>query len=436
MGVPTAKTIAGCLEHPCRPPCAGRAALRVGMVFLTDPASPTQLSGMPYRMAAALQEQGVEIVPLAGVDPASVRMDLGSRIRRRLRSEMLGLVPRGARAAWDDLFAGRTRRAVLGRASALSDRISVQMGGEDLDLLFGVCISTALYGLETDLPIVYFSDATSPIINETYPKPASRGRAVKEALLEVERVSLARATRAGFASAATLQSALEDLRVPAERTALIPMGAHITPSDPGSVRSPADPPTSRDCRLLIVAADPVRKRVDLAVRAVETLRSRGVRATLSVVGPGTRLSRRSAAVESVGPLRLEDPDDTQRHRDLLRACHIQLLPSVGEAFGIAPAESAHFARPSIVSDAGGLPFVVLDDRTGVVLPVEADHRRWADAVGGLVHDPERYRRYSTAALARARDELNWSAWAARVVGLMREATGLRTPACGDVARAG
>lgn len=80
-----------------------------------------------------------------------------------------------------------------------------------------------------------------------------------------------------------------------------------------------------------------------------------------------------------------------------------------------------------MSDKGGLPFVVLHDRTGMVLPVAADHQAWADAVVGLVRDPERYQRYSTAALVRAREELNWSTWATRVVGLMRAATG-----CGDV----
>lgn len=402
---------------------ATRSGLRVGMIFLTDPASPTQLSGMPFRMAAALREQGVEIVPLLGADPASKRNDLGSRAARRARSQALGLVPGSVRAAWDDLFSERTRARVLARAAAMSERVRAQASGQDLDLLFGVCISTALYRLETGLPVVYFSDATSRIINETYPKPASRGQAKKDALMEMERISLQGVTRAAFASTPTLNSALVDLQVPIERASVIPMGAHVTPADPGSVRAPADPPTTRDCRLLIVAADPVRKRVDLAVCATEALRNRGIHATLSVIGPGTRLSRRSRAVESVGPLRLNHPEDAQRHRELLRACHLQLLPSVGEAFGIAPAESAHFARPSVVSNAGGLPFVVLHDRTGMVLPVAADHRAWADAVGGLVRDPERYRRYSTAALARAREELNWSAWATRMVALMREATG-------------
>ncbi|MCC5822461.1 MAG: glycosyltransferase family 4 protein [Phycisphaerales bacterium] len=396
-------------------------ALRVGMIFLTDPDSPTQLSGMPFRMAEALRAQGVEVVPLLGRDPLGARPDLSARIASRIRRERRKLVPPAARAALRDLFPGRTRRSVLRRARTLSERIGAQIDPERMDLLFGVCISTALFELETDLPIVYFSDATSRIINETYPKAAARGRARRDALLEMERTSLERVRFAAFAAPRTLESALSDLGVPPERTALIPMGAHVVPPDPAAVRAPADPPTVRDCRLLISAADPVRKRVDLAVRTAETLRARGVQATLSVIGPGTKRSRGSRAVESVGPLRLGHPDDAQTHRRLLRTCHLQLLPSLGEAYGIAPAESAHYARPAVVSDTGGLPSVVLHDQTGLVLPVEADHNQWADAITQLVQDPARYRRYSTAALARARDELNWSAWATSIIALMHQA---------------
>lgn len=400
-------------DHPGRP-------LRAGMIFLTDPDNPAQLSGMPHRMAAALREQGVDIVPLRVIDPAKGGMDLASRFRRKARSTLLTRVPAVVRAGFDDLFAQRTRRRVLLRAEHRSARLAEQVARHELDLLFGVCISTALYQLRTHLPIVYFSDATSPIIARTYPKAAAWGQARRTALLEIERVSLQRATFAAFAAPATLRSAIDELGVPPHRTAVIPMGAHVVPADPATVRAPADPPTARNCRLLIVAADPKRKRVDLAVRTAETLRARGIHATLSVIGPGTRRARASPAVDSVGPLRLLSPQDAQKHRQLLRASHLQLLPSLGEAFGIAPAESAHFARPSIVSDTGGLPSVVHHDRTGLVLPVDADHHRWADAIADLVRDPARYQRYSTAALARARDELNWSAWAAGIITLMHQ----------------
>ena len=403
---------------PAAPP--GRP-LRVGMVFLTDPDNPAQLSGMPHRMAAALREQGVDIVPLRVAGPDETGMDPVSRARRRIRSTTRTLLPYAVRAGMDDLLAARTRRRVLARAEHRSARLAEQVARHELDLLFGVCISTALYQLRTHLPIVYFSDATSPIIARTYPKAAAWGQSRRKALLEIERVSLQRASFAAFAAPATLRSAVDELGVPPQRTAVIPMGAHIVPADPATVRAPADPPTARDCRLLIVAADPARKRVDLAVRTAETLRARGIQATLSVIGPGTRRARASPAVDPVGPLRLLTPEDTQKHRQLLRASHLQLLPSLGEAYGIAPAESAHFARPSIVSDTGGLPSVVHHDRTGLVLPVDADHRRWADAIAQLVQDPARYQRYSTAALARARSELNWSAWAAGIITLMHQA---------------
>lgn len=401
------------------------------MIFQTDPDSPTQLSGMPHRMAEALREQSVEVVPLHAADPESPN-GLGPRFMAWATRRAARHAPTGARSALASLFAGRIRRATLARAGRMSRQIEALLNAHDraepIDLLFGVCASTAMSDLRTDLPILYFSDATAPIVHATYPRAAARSAAYRNAVAQIERAALARATHAAFASPQARDSAVNDLGVPAEHTSVIPMGAHITPPDPARVRAPVEPPTNRECRLLIVAADPVRKRVDLAVRATETLNARGIAARLTVIGPGTPMARRSAFVECVGPLRIANPDCAQRHREALRACHLQLLPSVGEAFGIAPAESAHYARPSIVSDAGGLPSVVHHDRTGLVLPVAADHRAWADAIAQLVQDPDRYRRYSVGALARARSELNWSAWAASTVRVMRSIAGRAEPA--------
>ena len=393
------------------------------MIFQTDPDNPVQLSGMPHRMAEALREQGVEIAPLRAVDPDPARSP-AARLRSRAARHARDLAPGPLRAGLARVFASRIRAETLGRATAMSARVRARLYADGLeptlDLLFGVCISSPLFDLRTTLPVLYFSDATAPILHASYPRAAARSDARRDALEFIERTALARATRAVFASPQARDSAVNDLGVPAERTGVIPMGAHITPPDPARIHAPA---AARDCRLLIVAADPVRKRVDLAVRATEALRARGITARLTVIGPGTPLARRSAFVECVGPLRIANPDCAQRHREALRACHVQLLPSVGEAFGIAPAESAHYARPSIVSDAGGLPSVVHHDRTGLVLPVTADHRAWADAIAGLVQDPDRYRRYSAGALARARSELNWSAWAASTVRVMRDLAG-------------
>ncbi|MCA9302650.1 MAG: glycosyltransferase family 4 protein [Phycisphaerales bacterium] len=389
--------------------------IRVGMIALSDLDDPNPISGMPYRMAASLRAQGIEIVPL----PAQKHAQTGRSLFRRAVDRAMWIhkkrTPMWVKRAIDTTLPFIPRSAALRRARSLSACAQSNLEqalarGTRIDALFGCCISSALYSLRTDLPVIYFSDATSPVLQSTYPVLALRGRSYRDALREVEHQALQCVDVAVFAAPSTQYSAIHDFGVPEECTRVVPMGAHVYPSDPGSIVAPTDAPTRDSCELLIVAADPVRKRVDLATETAEILRSRGIRATLHVVGPGTPRSRASGAVDSVGPLRLSDRNDRVRHQKLLADCHLQLLPSLGEAFGIAPAESAHFARPSIVADAGGLPFVVLDGQTGVVMPIDADPSAWADAVERIVEQPESYRAMSSRALERAREKLSWDAW--------------------------
>jgi len=325
----------------------------------------------------------------------------------------------------DRLWPTHTRAMVLRRINRLSSITQAHLdelirSGEHLDALFGCCISSAMYTIETDLPLVYFSDATSKIIQQSYPMLALRGDAYREALSEIEQASLQRTSRAIFAAPTTQRSAIDDLGVEPEKTSVVAMGAHIYPRSHAQISLPVSAPTRACCELLIVAADPIRKRVDLATRATEILCERGINARLAVIGKGTRRSRSSHAVESIGNLQLSDPRDRIRHQQLLSRCHLQLLPSLGEAFGIAPCESAHYARPSVVSNAGGLPFVVRDGETGIVLDVDADAKAWAQAIESLIDNPDRYHAMSTAALDRARTELNWNTWSLRVGAIIRQ----------------
>ncbi len=101
--------------------------------------------------------------------------------------------------------------------------------------------------------------------------------------------------------------------------------------------------------------------------------------------------------------------------------HVLLLPSSGEGAAIAPAEAAHFGRPSVVSDAGGLPTVVLDRRTGRVLRQAATVDDYADAVEEIVSDRDTYLSYCRAALDRAQRVFTWDAWGRSVAALLEGA---------------
>ena len=177
-------------------------------------------------------------------------------------------------------------------------------------------------------------------------------------------------------------------------------------------------PSAGDVSLLLIAADVARKRLDLCVATMQILRRKGINAQLHLVGGDPGRFRKSPGFSYHGFIDRRRADEKRRLTDLLTNSHVLLLPSVAEMFGIAPAEAAHFARPSLVSDVGGLPTVVQDGTTGFVLPASAGPDAYAEKVLWWIAQPEEYERMRRAAQRRARQELNWDAWARRVLELI------------------
>lgn len=396
--------------------------LRLGFISPSWRLTPDTISGMPFRMREELARRFGGIVTFGTTEPpASADRRIIPEPVRALARPAVARARAGVkrtRAWWADLRPDRVRRTMLDGAHARSARLQREIEAHPTDVLFGCCISTALVGLRTATPVVYFSDATARIINDTYPNAVRRGRGYREACDELERTVMRKAAAAVFASRAALRSAVEDYGLDPARAHLVEMGAHVTPG-PGALAEPL-PIRDRRIRLCIVASDPVRKQLRLAVRATEMLCGMGWDAQLAHIGVPSPIASRSATVNSLGRLRLSDAGDRAAHARALAGSHLMLLPSLGEAFGIAPCEAAHFARPSIVSDAGGLPTVVEHGVTGLVLPVSAGPERYARAINDLLADERRYRAMSFAALARARSVLNWSRWADRTARIIED----------------
>ncbi|MCH7792274.1 MAG: glycosyltransferase family 4 protein [Planctomycetes bacterium] len=408
----------------------GRCAdpLVVGFVFTTDPADRDAISGMPVYMAEALAARGNTVVPLP-----TVTADTGlSRAARRIRPALLRPLPpvlrptlRRLRADASDSLAQCFPRLSCTRASRrqhhLRDHFTRLLGRTHVDVLFGACISTALATLETDLPIVYFSDTTARLINAEYPFYARRNRAYKRACDRIESAAIARASLAVFASARARDSAVHDYGLPSGCAHVVPMGANITRADADGDGPDRNPPARSGLELCIVASDPARKRLDLAIDTTSRLRSMGYAATLTHVGPTTARALREPFVRCMGRLRLSQPDHRRRYAGILASSHLMLLPSAAETYGIAPCEAAHFGVPSIVSNVGGLPTVVEHNRTGLVMPVSAPAADYAQAIDALVGDAARYHRMCAAAEERAARVLNWQSWAQQITEHLRRA---------------
>ncbi len=390
---------------------------RVATLLWQDAMHPAAISGMPWNMCSALNRQGCDVVPIViGRSDAAVVVGAG---RVFGRSDRVRGLARGSIRAFEAACPEFARARHLHRARRLAARADRLLRDHAVDAVFGPCMSAPLAWLQSDLPVVYASDATASLLLSSYDEYRRRGCGWREAMLEMETRALGRADRVALASANTARSAVEDHGMDPSKVTIVPLGANVRPR-PGERVSLPSPPNRDDLRLLLSAADPERKRLDLCVEIVRGLRARGTTATLHYIGPH-RPAVRTPEVVWEGHLRLGNPVDDATHRRLLAETHLSILPSAAEMYGIAPIESAAYSRPAVVSDAGGLPTVVQDLRTGRVVPREAPVSAWIEAVEDVCGDPGRYLAYGQAARGRFESELNWDSWGRRVRSLVEDA---------------
>jgi len=85
---------------------------------------------------------------------------------------------------------------------------------------------------------------------------------------------------------------------------------------------------------------------------------------------------------------------------LLASATVVPVPSIHEGFGLVALEAALAARPVVASRVEGIPEVVVDGETGILVP-PGDADALAAAIGGLIADPARARALGGRARALA-----------------------------------
>jgi glycosyltransferase involved in cell wall biosynthesis len=93
---------------------------------------------------------------------------------------------------------------------------------------------------------------------------------------------------------------------------------------------------------------------------------------------------------------------------LLGDLDIFAMPSRREAWGVAAAEASAVGLPVVASRVGGIPEIVVDGETGLLVPAE-DPDALAAALDKLLADPELCAQMGRAGRARIEAEYRWDA---------------------------
>lgn len=204
------------------------------------------------------------------------------------------------------------------------------------------------------------------------------------------------------------QSLVEDYGLDVARTTVIPPGVDTR------YWTPSEPDRSRPLRILFVGGDFVRKGGPDLLRAFADL-PEGEAELVLVTKSASDVPAGVTVVTDLGP---NDP----RLRDLYRSSDVFVLPSRGEAFGIAAVEASACGLPVLASTSGGLTDIVAHGETGYTFD-PGDSDTLARRLRELLDSPDVRRRLGAAARRRAVERFDSNANGARLIAAVRDVVG-------------
>lgn len=164
-------------------------------------------------------------------------------------------------------------------------------------------------------------------------------------------------------------------------------------------------------RLLCLGRLVEDKGFDVALRAFKKVVENVPEARLVIGGDGPsrpKLEELATDLEISNLVEFIGWVQPDRVYELINTATIVIMPSRWEeAFGLVALQAAQMARPVVATRVGGLPEIVLDKETGLLVPKE-DHHSLAEAVVWLLKKKQETVRIGESARTRAQDVFNWS----------------------------
>ena len=198
---------------------------------------------------------------------------------------------------------------------------------------------------------------------------------------------------------ASTQAILDDveqvysIHSPRDRTEILPFGVPEAAFELGAKAE------GKDVRLLFVGRLEERKGIDTIIAALPAIMAGNDRVTFDLVGDDQLTDSAGVTYKQLCKTAYGREDWFSRIRfhghvsdsqltDFYRNCSIFIAPSKYESFGLIYLEAMRFAKPCVGSWAGGIPEVVRDGKTGLLIEPD-DAIALAEAVNTLVRSPVR-----------------------------------------------
>ena len=296
----------------------------------------------------------------------------------------------------------------------VKNRIKSKIRSFKPDVIVGIVGSLELSTLETDIPVVHISDATYAGLRNYYDTFQSMSSKSQEAAEEIERLALQKADKIILPSKWAVDSAKKYYDIDDTKLVQIPLGTNLPHTEITTKELNSD--TSRPYNILFVGVEWIRKGGFTVIRTMEVLRKSHDNFHLTIVGctppPEVDIDTKNTTI--IPFLDKNSDEDMQKFQEIYQNSTLMLVPTKAEAFGMVFSEAAMYGLPTFSYRTGGLEDVILHEKTGYLLPPEANHSDFADAILKLLAAPQTYQQMSQDAHDYYHSTLNWGHWKNRI----------------------
>lgn len=360
--------------------------MRVLFVSKDDAADVNSWSGTPFHMLEALREAFGDVV---NVSPLKQRYGFPFKAAQFAHNAVATTQYR------------RDREPLISRG--YRDQIDRAIRRTRPDLIISPSTIPVSALRATDVPVVFWTDATFRSMIDYYPEFTNLSARYRRLGERMEGRALSRSALAVYTSEWAADSARDHYGAPPEKVAVVPYGANFA-----HVSWSPRPEAVQPLRLLSIGTHWERKGLDLAAELAGELHRRGTDVSLDIVGCEPPSTCRLPGYVRVHP-RLDKAVEVDRRRldRLLRSATFFVLPSRADCTPVVLAEAQAYGVPVLAARTGGIESMIARGEAGEVFELDDFVRGAADLVGYLVDHPGTYLRWSRAARERYETLLRW-----------------------------
>jgi glycosyltransferase involved in cell wall biosynthesis len=380
--------------------------MRIAFVTTYDAQNVKNWSGTPYYMSKAFMEQGAKVEFIGNLEEGPDQFS--SRIKTRLFNKIL----KGKLGIYHQFYEPR-------HLKYYSQQVQRKLERMDIDIILSPGALPIAY-LNTDKPIVMWSDATFAAMLGYYPEYSHFSSLTKRNCNLYEKNLLRRARLCCFSSRWAADSAIQHYNADPEKIKVLPYGANLAwDRETDDIMKLNGKKSTDVCALLFIGKDWERKGADTAIKITEGLNALGLKTTLHLVGLNhIPLQVLPDFVVNHGFLNKDSAEDRKKLDNLFGESHFFVLPTKADCTPIVFSEANSFGLPVITCNTGGIPSIITNDVNGKMLGKDFDIKTCTEYIKQIFTDFDRYARLSLSSFNEYKLRLNWNVSVSRMMSYM------------------